>query len=221
MSARLPVPLAWQNRNMSDLNPNPSQQSSTGRNVVVAIAAIATILALVSAFAWPGWAIRKSDTAAQVVQTQSASPTIAASSLPADASALLNALPATVGSFARQTVTSTQNWAGYKPIEEYTVIYSNGDSAQDVTLVLAQWESSDDATSTYAELRDALDGQVQARGTIKVSNTATGKYVLVTDGDGDPTDTTKSEALWRNDTVVFQATGVYASVNAFYSRFPL
>lgn len=215
------VGFAWQNHNMSDVNPNPSQQSSTGRTVVVAIAAIATILALVSAFAWPGWALRKSDTAARTVQAQSSSPSVSASSLPANASALLNALPNDVGDFARQGITSTQNWAGSGPIEEYTVVYSNGDSSKDVTLVLAQWESSDDAAGMYAELRNALSGQVQARGNVKVANSTTGKYVVVTEGDGDPTDTTQAEALWRNDTVIFQASGVYASVNQFYAGFPL
>lgn len=206
---------------MSDLNPNPSQQSSTGRNVVVAVAAIATILALVSAFAWPGWAVRSSNQPAPSVSVQSATPSVSASSLPANASALLNALPNTVGEFARQGITSTQNWAGNGPIEEYTVVYSNGDSARDITLVLAQWESSDDAANTYTELRNALSGEVQAHGNIKAANTATGKYVVVTDGDGDPTDSTHAEALWRNDTVVFQASGAYASVQAFYLGFPM
>lgn len=208
---------------MSELNPTPDKRARKKRNIVVIVAVILLVLALVSAFGWPGWALRRTDTTTDTTSQQlvSASPTVSASTLPSDASSLVSSLPKSVGAFARQDVTATQNWASADPIEEYTVTYSNGDPSQDVTLVFAQWSSADDATQEYGLLKDSLNGMAQAHGNVKVDGETTGQYIVMTDGDTNPTDGTASTALWRNDTVVFMATGAYASVNAFYSAFPM
>lgn len=205
-----------------------TQTSSSHGKLIVAVvaAALVVVLALVSAFIWPGWALNKGDEVnAQGTTSQGASqdasepttPSIDAVALPDDASELLKAMPDSVLNFARTKADASTSWSGASPVEEYTLTYSTGKDGQEVTLEVAQWSQDEDAQSLYDNLTGAMTGKELGSGNVKVSGEATGAYSAKTD----PNDETKAIAVWRNDTVVFQATGAKGSVQRFYQQFPL
>ena len=185
-----------------------TQTSSSHGKLIVAViaAALVVVLALVSAFIWPGWALNKGDEASTQGTTTSQG-----------ASELLKAMPDSVLNFARTKADASTSWSGASPVEEYTLTYSTGKDGQDITLKVAQWSQSDDAQSQYDNLTGAMTGKELGGGNVKVSGEATGAYSAKTD----PDDETKAIAVWRNDTVVFQATGAKDSVQRFYQQFPL
>ena len=206
---------------------NTQTSSSHGKLIVAVVAAaLVVVLALVSAFIWPGWALNKGDEVnAQGTTSQGASqdasepttPSIDAVALPDDASELLKAMPDSVLNFARTKADASTSWSGASPVEEYTLTYSTGKDGQEVTLEVAQWSQGEDAQSQYDNLTGAMTGKELGSGNVKVSGEATGAYSAKTD----PNDETKAIAVWRNDTVVFQATGAKDSVQRFYQQFPL
>lgn len=206
---------------------NTQTSSSHGKLIVAVVAAaLVVVLALVSAFIWPGWALNKGGEArSQGTTSQGASqdasepttPSIDAVALPDDASELLKAMPDAVLNFARTKAAAGTSWSGASPVEEYTLTYSTGTDGQEVTLEVAQWSQDEDAQSQYDNLTGAMTGKELGSGNVKVSGEATGSYSAKTD----PNDETKAIAVWRNDTVVFQATGAKDSVQRFYQQFPL
>lgn len=194
--------------------------------VLWAIAAIIVIV-LVSAFVWPRWAIRSTN---DVTATQSASssqstsasatptaPTISPSALPSDATTLLKTMPDSVRNYARTQAASATTWSSSSPIEEYTVVYSTGDTTEDITLTVAQWATSDEAKQQYDTVAATLTGSEIASGNVKVSGSATGAYVVKTDTSNEKDAT----ALWQNSTVLIQAHGEKEAVKNFYQKFPL
>ncbi|MCI1218973.1 MAG: hypothetical protein LKF99_00285 [Bifidobacterium sp.] len=187
---------------------------------VVVAAALVIVLALLSAFIWPGWALNKAPAQNPGAQKSSEAPTtpsITASPLPSDASELLKAMPDSVLNFARTNAAPSTNWSAATPIEEYTVTYGTGTAADTITLVTAQWSSADEAKTQYDSLAGSMTGQELGAGSVKVAGSATGSYTVKTD----PADSGKAVALWQNDTVVFQATGSKDAVERFYQKFPL
>lgn len=206
---------------------NTQTSSSHGKLIAAVVAAaLVVVLALVSAFIWPGWALNKGGEArSQGTTSQGASqgasepttPSIDAVALPDDASELLKAMPDSVLNFARTKADASTSWSGASPVEEYTLTYSTGTDGQGVTLEVAQWSQDEDAQSQYDNLTGAMTGKELGSGNVKVSGEATGAYSAKTD----PNDETKAIAVWRNDTVVFQATGAKDSVQRFYQQFPL
>ncbi len=202
---------------------NTQTSSSHGKLIVsVAAAVVVVVLALVSAFIWPGWALNGSAGTAQEQQSevQGAEPTtpsIDAVALPDDASELLKAMPDSVLNFARTNADASVSWGDASPLEEYTLTYSTGTDGQEVTLVAAQWSQSDDAKTQYDALAAAMTGEELGSGNVKVSGETTGAYSVKTN----PDDENKAVALWQNGTVVFQATGSVDSVQRFYQEFPL
>lgn len=206
---------------------NTQTSSSHGKLIAAVVAAaLVVVLALVSAFIWPGWALNKCGEArSQGTTSQGASqdasepttPSIDAVALPDDASELLKAMPDAVLNFARTKAAAGTSWSGASPVEEYTLTYSTGTDGQEVTLEVAQWSQGEDAQSQYDNLTGAMTGKELGSGNVKVSGEATGAYSAKTD----PNDETKAIAVWRNDTVVFQATGAKDSVRRFYQQFPL
>ncbi|NMM95121.1 hypothetical protein [Bifidobacterium oedipodis] len=207
---------------------NSSTTQSHGKLIAVVVAAaVVIVLAVLSAFVWPGWAIKKNDTTAETGQSQSqtqnqqssepTTPTIDATALPDDATELLKAMPDSVLNYARTKADASTNWSSSSPLEEYTLVYSTGDTAKDVTLIAAQWSSADNAKTQYDALVAAQTGEEQASGNVKVSGNTTGAYVVKADANDD----SKSVAIWQNDTVVFQATGTKEAVNRFYQQFPM
>lgn len=194
--------------------------SSHGRLIAVVVAAaLVIILALLSAFIWPGWALNKagSPSANQKSTEAPTAPSIKAKPLPEGASELLKAMPDSVLNFARTEAAPSASWTGSSPIEEYTLTYSTGNEAQDVRVIVAQWSGADGAKGQYDALAAAMTGQELGAGSVKVSGNATGSYSVKTD----PANAKNAVALWQNDTVVFQATGAKDSVERLYQKFPL
>ena len=204
-----------------------TQTSSSHGKLLVSViaAAVVVVLALVSAFIWPGWALNEGSETAQVQQVQQSesqsseptTPSIDAVALPDDASELLKAMPDSVLNFARTNAEASTSWSDASPLEEYTLTYSTGTDGQEVTLVAAQWSQSDDAKTKYDALASAMAGEELGSGNVKVSGETTGAYSVKTD----PDDENKAIALWQNGTVVFRATGSTDSVQRFYQEFPL
>ena len=96
-------------------------------------------------------------------------------------------------------------------------MYSTGKKGQDVTLEVGQWNDGDKAKSQYDTLAEAMTGKELGSGNVKVSGKTTGAY----SAKADPDDDTKAVAVWRNDTVVFYATGAKNDIQRFYQQFPL
>lgn len=196
-----------------------AQTSSTARKarVVVFVAAAVIVLAIISAFVWPGWAVRAVPQPMEVpTSVASASPTIDAKALPADASELLKAMPDDVSNFARTDAQATDAWDDASPLEAYALTYSTGDAKRDVHVTVGQWSSEEEALTQYNALTKHLDGHELASGNVKVNGANAGAYVVVDDADdGDAT------AVWRNDTVCARMTGPKASVETVFKLFPL
>ena len=208
-----------------------TQNSSSHGKLVAAViaAALVVVLALVSAFVWPGWALNKGGQSAQTGQQTSSSstgngteteptkPSIDAVALPDGASELLKAMPDSVLNFARTKADSSTTWSSTSPTEEYALTYSTGKSGHDISLEVAQWTDSDSAKSQYDTLAKAMTGKELGSGNVKVPGKTTGSYSAKTDSD----DENKAVAVWQNDTVVFYATGAKNDVQRFYQQFPL
>ena len=139
------------------------------------------------------------------------------SQLPDDASELLKAMPDSVLNYARTKAGASETWKSASPLEEYTLTYSTGKSAKDVTVIVAQWSDSDTVKKQYDELAKNLTGKELKSGDVKVSGKSTGSYTVRADGEDGKTAT----ALWKNDTAVFEVTGSKESVLRFYEPFPL
>lgn len=204
---------------------NSQQSPSHGKLiVVVTAAAVVVVLAVLSAFVWPGWAVKSEADASSSSQTSQHTakkstpdkPTIDAVPLPDDASNLLSSMPDSVRNFARVAAKHTQDWSASSPLEEYTLTYSTGTKGEDVTLIVAQWSTSDKAENQYTTLTGNLNGTRIAAGEVKVSGASTGNYEVKSTDNGK-----NAVAVWRNDTVVFRASGAQDSVDTFYRKFPM
>lgn len=200
-----------------------SEQKSSSHGKLIAVvtaAALVIVLALLSAFVWPGWAMNTGSEGSKqhpAASNSAPSPTIKAKDLPQDASPLLRSMPDSVLDFARTEAVPSANWTAASPLEEYSLTYSTGNISKDVTLVVAQWTGRDTAQRQYEMLARALNGQDMATGEVKVSDAIMGRYIVKTDENKGKTAT----AIWQNDTVVFQATGSTDSIKRFYPKFPL
>lgn len=197
---------------------SPASGVARRARIVVAVAAAVVALAFVSAFGWPGWAVRTAPTPTEVPSAvASATPTVDPSALPDDASALLKAMPDHVAGFARGEAAATDAWESAGPVEEYAVVYTTGDAAKDVRLTVGQWADEEAAADQYDALAKALTGKQIAAGGIKVSGETTGSYLVAADKD----DASRATAVWRNDTACFRLTGPTESVETVYRLFPL
>ena len=126
-------------------------------------------------------------------------------------------MPGSVLNYARTKADASTTWNSASPLEEYTLTYSTGDAAKDVTLVAAQWSSADNAKTQYDALVAAQTGDESASGNVKVSGNVMGAYVV----KADASNSKNAVAIWQNDTVVFQATGTKEAVDRFYQKFPM
>ncbi len=206
--------------------PQSAKKPGNGHKAAAGViigAVVLVVVALLTAFVWPGWANRLMPGAvqetSQTTGTKTKKKTGSATPVPlaSDATTLLKAMPDEVGSFARQTVSDTSEWKDASPIEEHSITYSTGSNDDGtVTLLVAQWASGDDAEKQYQSVLSMLKGKRIAAGAVKVSGQQTGSYELH--------DTSKANqvvALWRNDTCLFQVTGPTDAVEDFYKSFPL
>lgn len=172
--------------------------------VVVSVAMVAVILALFSAFAWPGWALNKTGQQAAVpahstTTIQPTTPSIKAKELPAGSTRLLKAMPDNVLDFARTQAGPSKIWLVAAPLEEYTLVYSTGKAGGSVTLNVAQWSDSDEATGEYDLLAKDLKGSSLSAGDVKVSGKVTGEYVVKARTPGAKSGTTDGAACKATD----------------------
>ena len=192
-------------------SPSYPHGSSASRGKLIVVMIVAALVVVLSAFVWPGWALNKTDEVTKVQQqtaTEPTKPSIKATALPDDASELLKAMPDSVLNYARTKAGASETWKSASPLEEYTLTYSTGKSAKDVTVIVAQWSDSDTVKKQYDELAKNLTGKELKSGDVKVSGKSTGSYTVRADSKGGKTAT----ALWQNDTVVFEVTGSKESV---------
>lgn len=199
-------------------NSSITPHSHRGLFIVLASAGCIVILAFLSAFVWPGWALNHSSTqhsnrAVALPKT----PSIPAKKLPTSATALLKAMPDSVLDFARVDASASATWTSAAPLEEYTVKYSTGESGADVSVIVAQWPTKDAANKQYEVLASGLKGDDLASGKIQVSGKSTGSYIVRTSEE----DKNQATVIWQNDTAVFQASGSKQSVERFYRSFPM
>ncbi|MBR4414706.1 MAG: hypothetical protein IKS59_05270 [Aeriscardovia sp.] len=196
---------------------NQPKKHHAGATIVVTIIVIA-VLGLISAFIWPGWAV-KSNTASQATSQQAANqtPKIAAIALPANSTNLLKAMPADVGAYARQQITNTSVWSQTLPLEEHKIVYSTGDSSQNITLLVGQWALANNAQSVYSSLAAKLTGNKIASGDVKVNGQKTGTYQVNEAADN----ANQAVAIWQNSTCIFEISGPTSAVKSFYQEFPL
>jgi hypothetical protein len=187
--------------------------------VVVAAAAVVIVLALLSAFVWPGWAFiaPEPDPQPQTIKAEASTPSIKAKDLPKDATNLLKAMPDSVLNYARTEAVPSAEWTATSPLEEYTLTYSTGDEAQNITLIVAQWPNQNGAKAQYTALTGALKGSDISSGRVKVSGNPTGEFVMKSSGSKGK----EAVVVSQNDTVVFQATGPQKEIRRFFSKFPL
>lgn len=198
----------------------PRNKAVTAVVSVIIGLVLVVVIGLITAFVYPGWAsnFMKPNQQATSVTVQKRSEqkaTATPDALPADATTLLKAMPDLVGSYARKTVADSQDWQSANPIEAHSVVYSTGEEAQNVTLVVGQWSKDDAAQSQYETLVKGLSGKLLASGDVMVSGKQTGQYEVHETGSGSAT------AVWRNATCVFQVSGNTDAVKNFYQQFPL
>lgn len=193
--------------------------------ITVSIVAIVLILAaVITAFLWPGWALKKNGGVDNIIHTSSsasgsqtvASPTISASPLPSNASELVKTvLPATVGAYARQSIKPTTAWESSQPIEEYVVTYSTGDKSKDITVTLAQWSTDDYALKQYQTVTNELKGKQLAQGNVSVKGAQTGSYVVKEESGN----SSQAVVVEQNSSVLFQITGPKDQLTDFFNKF--
>ncbi|PNP89566.1 hypothetical protein HXT27_03470 [Gardnerella sp. DNF00502] len=199
-------------------NSNSSSHSHRGLFIVLASAGLVVVLAFLSAFVWPGWALNHSDnTHSKHVATAPKTPSIQAKKLPTNASALLKAMPDSVLDFARVDASASAIWNNASPLEEYTLKYSTGENGDDVSVIVAQWPTKDSSTKQYEALVSGLKGDDLATGKIQVSSKTVGSYIVRSSEE----DKNHATVIWQNDTAVFQVSGAKQAVERFYRSFPM
>lgn len=205
---------------MGALNMNSSSVNNSSHNkllVVLTSAAVIVVLALISAFMWPGWALNHENVASKNHMVMPKTPSIPSKPLPASSTALLKAMPDSVLDFARVDAIPSATWTESSPLEEYSVKYSTGQPDGEVSVTVAQWSNRDSANKQYEALVDGLKGSDITSGKIQVSGKTSGSYVL----RNDENDKSQASALWQNDTAVFEVKGAKQAVERFYHKFPM
>lgn len=109
--------------------PHGSSASRGKLIVVMIVAALVVVLALLSAFVWPGWALNKTDEVTKVQQqtaTEPTKPSIKATALPDDASELLKAMPDSVLNYARTKAGAARPGSPRRRWRSTLLTYSTG-----------------------------------------------------------------------------------------------
>ncbi|RSX54942.1 hypothetical protein D2E26_0996 [Bifidobacterium dolichotidis] len=208
---------------MTQSTQGSKQQSSVPKlRIAVACVGFIIVLSLIFAFLWPGWAVKPApEPLAQPTEAASAVPSIKSKELPSNASRLLQSMPDHVSDMARIDFKETDAWKDAKPLEAYMVTYSKTEkptASNSVQVTVAQWSSDADAEREYSQLKGNIEGDEVISGNIKVAGSTTGAYLMKSTGKQDDADAT---AIWRNKTVVFEATGPQNLVRIMVQLFPI
>lgn len=191
------------------------KKAHKNRIIAVSIIAVAIVVALISAFVWPGWAHRNATNSANTATGKEEVAKVEPVALPKNATKLERTLADNVGIYARGTVKKSTVWNATTPIEEYQVVYTNGNTEQDITVTVGQWTSSTYANEQYEDLTARLKGKLLNDGKISVSGENTGAYEI----HEDSSNSEQSVAVWQNSTVVYQAVGPKNALNNFFAQF--
>ena len=203
----------------SDADAQSRHVSHRNRVIVLVAAIVIVVLAVLSAFVWPGWALKKSGViggGSRPASSAAVTPIVPAKALPDGSSVLVKTvLPDTAGAYARQSVEKTTDWESSQPIEEYKAVYSNGQAGQDITVTVAQWSTSDYALKQYQSLTGQLKGTQIAQGNVSVNGAQTGSYIA----REDQKNARNAIVIEQNSSVLFQLSGPKAQMNDFFDKF--
>lgn len=188
------------------------------RKVVGAVAIGAVVLvAVLTAFVWPGFAFDDEPLPEVTVTAPPPSPTAQAAELPSGATEFLSAMPDSALQLVRLQAAENTAWVSDSgAVEAWDLTYGDGtEGGEQVALVAAQWADADAASAVYDTLLGAA-GEPTTSGDVTVGGEVTGSYA-VTPGASEGT----SVVLWRNGTAVFRAEGPDQLVQDFYQTFPM
>lgn len=189
------------------------------RRVGLAVALVViAVVAVVTAFVWPGFARQPADPLPDVTVTAAPpTPTADPADLPEDATELLSSMPGSVLQLVRlDAAADSELEEETEAVEAWGLTYGDGsDGGAEVALQAGQWADADAAEEVHAALLQAA-GDPVAEGDVTVGDETVGTYV-VTPG----TQSGTSVVTWRNGTVVLQAEGPDQLVQDFYQAFPL
>lgn len=201
----------------------PSAAVVRRRRRVVAGSALAVVLlvALVTAFVWPGFARPDDPLPAATVTAPPPTPTVEPTGRPEHQTAFLTALPDTTLQLALRVVEPHPAWEDESDaVEAWALTYADGPDPEAtgtvvVQVVAGQWADADGAGRQLDRLL-ADAGAPTISGDVTVGGDPAGTYA-VTPGPEEGA----SVVTWRNGTVVLQATGPADVVEDFYTAFPL
>jgi hypothetical protein len=200
------------------MKPSPKVIRRRRITVIGAAGGVVVAAALVSAFAWPGFAIPEPlPTPTVTVQAPIPTPTIAPAERLVETTPLLDALPDKVLAFVQQGIEPFDSWkTDHTALEAWTLTYADGEGAAStkLTLDLGQWATETFATSFF-DAQVLAAGEPTMSGDVLVGETAVGQYAMFESATG------ASTIWWRNATVVFRLTGPADVIADFYTAFPV
>lgn len=181
------------------------------RRIAVGVALVVVVVAavLLVTLVWPGTA-RHDPTpgpATTVTVTQAPpQPTGSPATLPASATALLRALPGTVGPWVRTSAAAADVDGA---TEAWDVAYAGAGAR--LTVRAAQFPQAADAAAAFA----AASKGGRPGGDVTVGGKKAGSYAVVPAPDG------RTRVVWRNGTVVLTATGPDGVVQQLAGAYPM
>ncbi|ACZ29437.1 hypothetical protein Xcel_0398 [Xylanimonas cellulosilytica DSM 15894] len=197
----------------------PAAEVFRRRRILIASAAGALVLvvAVLTAFVWPGYALPEPlPTPTVTVTAPVPTPTVSPAERTGEETALTTALPDEVLQFVQRGIENLPAWQDdHQAIESWTVTYADGtgDDATTITLQVGQWSDAD-AAASFAGAQVKAAGTPTKEGDVLVDGEVVGTYALIPDGDD-------AVLWWSNATVVFRAQGPADELEAFYGEYPL
>ncbi|WP_418274905.1 hypothetical protein ACNHYB_08445 [Isoptericola jiangsuensis] len=188
------------------------------RKVVAVIALVAlAVVAALTAFVWPGFAVDDEPLPEVTVTAPPPTPTAEPAELPEGSTEFLAAMPDSALQLVRLEAAEDSAWVEDSgAVEAWALTYADGsEGGAEVALVAGQWADPEAAGEVYDTLLGAA-GEPTASGDVTVGGEPTGSYA-VTPGGAEGT----SVVLWRNGTAVFRAEGPDPLVQDFYQTFPM
>ena len=199
--------------------PAPSAAVYRRRRIVVASLAGALVLlvALGTAFLWPGFAVPEPlPTPTTTVTAEPPTATIEPAPRTGEQTALTQAVPDVAREFVQQSFANHPGWEEeHGAVEAWTFTFADaeGAGATTIDLLVRQWPDADQARSFHdAQVRAA--GATIRGGEVTVGGDAVGTYAISGTADA-------AVMWWRNGTVVLRAEGPQEALEAFYTAFPL
>jgi len=189
------------------------------RRIVVASAAGALVLlvALATAFLWPGFAVPEPlPTPTTTVTAEPPAPTLEPAPRTGEQTDLTGAVPDVAREFVQRAFAHHAAWEEeHGALESWTFTFADveGADARTITLLVGQWPDADQARS-FHESQVRAAGSTVRDGEVTVGGEVVGTYALSGTADD-------AVLWWRNGTVVLRAEGPQEALEVFYTAFPL